>query len=476
MRWTRRSFLQRLTTAAVVPFAPGAQASARRVPNVSAGAAPRRTDVGLPDPSRHLRGESSVAAALRAHPAPSPVRATASRTPPQPTPREPSPFSLASLRDLRRHFVFEYYPWYRSDPWEHWDEAARRPPEDIAATSYPHLGPYDSLDARVIEQHARWIADSGVGAVNLSWWGRDSSTDRAAHLVMDVMAHHDIHVTFHLEPYRDDRAGHYPADIAYLLREYGDRRGWDAFLLLEDARGRSGPVFKSFRTILPERVTDCHGQVFAVPDYTPDDQWRRQTDAVRRAWAGTFDRVTLLADSLDMGRTLASGFDGIAIYDNFVAPDTWPSWAEAAAAAGLVFSFNVNPGYDGVVLRDVPPDSCYRPAPFAPGGREFDWAQDAAREEASALSHARIDASWDATLALQTEPDSTNAQRGFFLVYVNSFNEWHEGHQVEPALDAHALTPTQRRLYHNPRDGFGRLRRLHERMAAIVAMTEAASK
>ena len=79
-------------------------------------------------------------------------------------------------------------------------------------------------------------------------------------------------------------------------------------------------------------------------------------------------------------------------------------------------------------------------------------------------------------LALQTEAASPNAQRGFFLVYVNSFNEWHEGHQFEPALDAHALTPAQRRLYHNPRDGFGRMRRLHERMAAIVAMTEAASK
>ena len=41
---------------------------------------------------------------------------------------------------------------------------------------------------------------------------------------MDVMRAHDIHVTFHIEPYADDRALHYASDIQYLITEYGDRR------------------------------------------------------------------------------------------------------------------------------------------------------------------------------------------------------------------------------------------------------------
>src|SRR6185436_6689204 len=89
--------------------------------------------------------------------------------------------------DLRRHFVFEYYPWYGGPPdYVHWDFWNRRPPEDLAATCVPRLGAYDVRDRRLLEQHARWIADSGVGAVALSWWGRGSWEDRTVPLIMDV--------------------------------------------------------------------------------------------------------------------------------------------------------------------------------------------------------------------------------------------------------------------------------------------------
>ena len=63
--------------------------------------------------------------------------------------------------NLGHHFAFEYYPWYGTDPWRHWDQWDRRPPLDIAATSLPVLGPYDARDARVLERHAQWIAGTG---------------------------------------------------------------------------------------------------------------------------------------------------------------------------------------------------------------------------------------------------------------------------------------------------------------------------
>lgn len=276
----------------------------------------------------------------------------------------PSPASstLAErFRDLDRHFIFEYYPWYGRDPWRHWEERGQNPPHALASEYVPRLGAYDSRSREVMEQHARWIAASGAGAISLSWWGKGSYEDRTVHDVMDVMKDHGIAVTFGLEPYADDRGERLSEDVLYLLKEYGERRGWDAFLILRNEDGSEGPVFKGFRTILPEAIVDCHGVIRRVSDYTPDDLWRRQIGRIRRELRWDFDDVIVLADSLDFGRAPASGFDGIGIYDNFIAPDAYDPLARAASEAGLLFSFNVNPGYDEIPLEDVPPESCYQP-------------------------------------------------------------------------------------------------------------------
>src|SRR5512145_2492096 len=97
-------------------------------------------------------------------------------------PWPPRPRTLVErFPDLRRHFVFEYYPWYGGPPgYEHWRQWDRAPPHDLGSRYLPRLGAYDARSATVVEQHARWIAESGVGAIALSWWGRGSFEDRAA--------------------------------------------------------------------------------------------------------------------------------------------------------------------------------------------------------------------------------------------------------------------------------------------------------
>jgi len=369
--------------------------------------------------------------------------------------------------DLRRHFVFEYYPWYATDPYRHWNDAGRRPPLEVASNYLPKLGAYDSKSRQVLEQHARWIKEAGAGAINVSWWGPGSDTDRVVPALMDVMAAHDIRVTFHLEPYRDHRALAYADDIEYLIRRYADGRRWDCFLLLRHADGKVGPVFKSFATIVPPRSTDCHGRTSDTPVYAADDVWRAQTDRVRATFASQFDRITLLADSLDLGRTEACGFDGIAIYDNYVKPETWRRFAEIFSARDLVFAFNVNPGFDGVVERSIAADSCYTPLAFEPDNASFEWGRSQDRLSARRASERRIRESFATTMELQSDPRLADVKRGFFLVYLNSFNEWHEGHQFEPMKDARALTPEERAVgYHNADDGRYRLKLLKALIAA----------
>ena len=365
---------------------------------------------------------------------------------------------LDRFSDLRRHFLFEYYPWYRTDPWEHWPEGGHHPPADFGSNYVPALGLYDSRSTAVMERHARWIADSGVGAIDVSWWGPDSNVNEVIPTLMDVMAAHDIHVTFYVEPYTEHHAENYARDLLYLIKNYGDRRHWDCFLLHEHADGTVGPVFKSFRTILLSTGTDCHGVTSPVADYATDDVWRRQTDAIRELLRGDFDRLTLLADSSHVDRTRAGGFDGIALFDNYVSPDIWRLHAENCTSRNLVFSFQVNPGFDSIVWPQTEPDSCYVPPAFAPGGGVYDWTRASERAAAESASRSRIADSFNTSVGLQTSPSLANVKQGFFLVYINSFNEWHEGHQFEPMKNRADLTDAERALgYHNADAGSYRL-------------------
>jgi glycosyl hydrolase family 99 len=384
---------------------------------------------------------------------------------PQPSQLQRFAAQLAKYRDLRRHFIVEYYDWYQSDPWRHWDEAGRTPPTDIAAFAVPALGPYDSRDAKAIEQHARWLADAGVGAINVSWWGPGSTEDRAVPLIMDVMRAHDIHVTFHIEPYTDDRWNRVAEDILYLVRTYGDRRRYDAFLLLEDARGVARPVFKFFRALVTPTVTDCHGKVFPVPDYTEDASWHRQIDTLRNALGADLQPI-LLSDSLSVERNIAAGFDGVGQYDPFVGPQFWPDLAKLFSDRQLLFSFNINAGFDPVPARP-PFGDCYTPARFEPPITSTGWDLEA-RTEALNASHDRIVQSLLTTVGLQLDATLSMADRGVFVTYINSFNEWHEGTAFEAALNLADLSPGQRAIgYHNPDAGRWRLDLLHDLLAQL---------
>ena len=82
------------------------------------------------------------------------------------------------------------------------------------------------------------------------------------------------------------------------------------------------------------------------------------------------------------------------------------------------------------------------------------------------MAHRRVDAD-DAHL--QTDGTPPPARTGFFLTFLNSFNEWHEGTQFEPVKDAVTLTPHEESFgYHNPVDRMYRLNYLKSRLQPIL--------
>ena len=87
---------------------------------------------------------------------------------------------------------------------------------------------------------------------------------------------------------------------------------------------------------------------------------------------------------------------------------------------------------------------------------------------AARLAETRIEETLQTNLMLQTHPFLGNVDRGFFLVHITSFNEWHEGHQFEPMKDEAPLTSAERAVgYHNPADGAYRLRKLTDLLGRL---------
>ena len=203
----------------------------------------------------------------------------------------------------------------------------------------------------VLEQHARWIADAGVGADDALVVGTRqlAGPRRPADHGRDARPRPQGHVR--LEPYADDRAR--------VLRE---RRPLPAARVRREAalghapaaarRGRpAGPVFKGFRIILPRGLDDCQGRPADRRDYTPDDVWRRQTDALRRDPARRLRPHDAARRLARLQPRAAPGFDGIGIYDNFIAARGLRGVRRRSLARGLLFSFNVNPGFDRRAAR-----------------------------------------------------------------------------------------------------------------------------
>jgi type 1 glutamine amidotransferase len=257
-----------------------------------------------------------------------------------------------------------YYPWYGSPSvngaWRHWQQGGHTPPADIAADLYPKLNAYDSGDTAAIDQHMRWIRQSGAGVLVYSWWGRGGYEDNLARRVMDAAQREGVKVAWHIEPYANRTAASVVSDIQYLNQTYGTHPAFrNAFYIFESLR---------------------------ITDWTALDQ--------------VTGANIVLAQTTDT--TKIAHFSGLYTYDA-IAGATAPGWQQAAAYAkqhNLIWAPSVGPGY--IDDRAVP------------GNTTPTLARD---------NGAAYDKQW--TNAINTAPT---------WVSITSFNEWHEGSVIEPAV------------------------------------------
>lgn len=285
-----------------------------------------------------------------------------------------------------------YYPWYRTPDvdayWDHWGEGNFHPPLDIASDFYPALGAYSIADPAIVAQHFAWLREAGVGVIVSSWWGQRSREDQAVPLLLDTAERYGIKVAFHIEPYGGRTAALLVNDINYLYKHYGDH-----------------PAF--FRTTASSR-------------WSPDDRPK----GLFYLWSARFpdsdsDAVEpgYWRDALEAIHALPDG--GLVLAD-----ETVSEWVDGGHFDGLynycVLDVNVDTGYSWA--RSLPPDAWYVPG-VNPGfsARRIKYPPDVNTPRRDGTTY---EDRWEAALGVGVEPA---------LVTITSFNEWHEGTQIEPA-------------------------------------------
>ncbi len=304
---------------------------------------------------------------------------------------------IASLRErarvryaqLPRKVLAFYYGWYgnpsHSGRWLHWEEVDPQRKQIASSTHYPTLGAYDSNDPKVLEQHCRWAKQAGLDGFIYSWWGKEGYEAKPLTPLLASAQRHRLQVGLYYELVPK------PGDPSSVVAEWVD--------LLE----RFG-AHPAYLKVEGKPVLFVYGRAMeqlSIP------QWAQVLVEVGRQYkSGVF----AIADQLS--RSACRVFDGVHTYITVGALEAKPIQAvretterhfrESAhntSEFARLFCVTVIPGYDDTKIR-------------RPGAKVERYKGELYRQQ------------WEAVLNLN--PD---------WVLVTSFNEWHEGSEIEPSVE-----------------------------------------
>jgi len=294
-------------------------------------------------------------------------------------------FAGSSFANQERLAFIYYYAWYGNEEsdsqWIHWQDYGHQPPQDLSSAYYPKLGAYSSRNLATIDQHMRWIAGANLNVLIYSWWGRDDPANAAAKSVLDAAADYNLKVAFMIEPYEGRTPAGVLSDIEYIHEQYGNHPAFFRF-----ARKTAYGASSARRAFI----------FLYQPDFS-EDELRRLSDSVHESLCDSI----LLLQSTDASLIDRTHADGIFAYEA-VQPimDLYPGITESVRSEDGIFIPCVSPGFNvNRTFRNR--SSLYRPRAH---GKTYDkW--------------------WERTLVAEPE-----------FVAILTFNEWHEGTQIEPAI------------------------------------------
>ncbi|XP_058808109.1 glycoprotein endo-alpha-1,2-mannosidase-like protein isoform X2 [Phymastichus coffea] len=308
-----------------------------------------------------------------------------------------------------------YYAWYRSldydGAWQHWNhailpswkkndkrvfpEGAHSPPADIGANYYPNLGCYSSRDPQVIDLHMRQLRDAGIGVAVVSWTPPSASdkTDSLMPDLLDAAHRHQLRVAPHIEPYAGRNPINLMEHIRYVLERYGSHPALCRMRREDD--GAVLPVIYIYDSYV----------------FPSSAWWELLSERGNLTLRGTeLDAIYigLLVDSQHKNHIKKSHFDGFYTYfgiNGFSYGSSWKNWKDLGKFAnqnGLIFIPSIGPGYIDTQVRP--------------------WNAENTRHRRHGQYY---EVAWRSAL-----------NSGASVISITSFNEWHEGTQIEPAKPA----------------------------------------
>ena len=282
------------------------------------------------------------------------------------------------------HWNHVYMPHWDKKEATKWRTGRHVPPHDVGSNFYPQLGAYSSRNRTVLHIHMLQMRTAGIGVLVVSWFPPNrhdpngSGLDSVMPRILDIAHQHKLKVAMHSEPYDGRQGQRLYDDLKYFVDTYGEHPA-----LYRVERKNGSPA-------LP--------MIYVYDSYfTPTEDWVNllHPNGKLSIRGSKYDCIciTLLVQQGHKGLLQRANFDGFYTYfatNGFTYGSTQRNWHSLKQMANQL-------------------GKLFRP-----------WNKANIRDRKHGVYCA---SSFQAVLQLKTR-----------FVSITSFNEWHQGTQIEPAV------------------------------------------
>ncbi len=303
-----------------------------------------------------------------------------------------------------------YYGWYGtpqvSREWRHWNAGGLNPDKmkngkrEIASAHEPKGDVYDSSDEEIILRHLELAQNAGIDALVVSWWGGNTFEEKNLLKMMDVIEKKKIRVrvAVYVEavPQYDEKQ--ILPMLQYIVKNFTGRKSY-----FTTDNGKP-VIFVYGRAIFPSVF--C---MFEGCEKTPPEKisWNEALVEIKKE-----KNVFVVADAVaytmfnKLPDIAAMGFDGAHVYNPHLETNmklnmakTYKNFVKQAEKLKLLPAVTVIPGYDDR------------------------WSGRKVASVTERNSGKLYSDLWDDAIS-----------SGAPWVLITSFNEWHEGSEIEPSM------------------------------------------